>query len=1042
ILKGVDGNPSTITGSQGLRGVSLEYNTDPGDFVGAGFAYDDFGTNSIETFDLSGLTDLSFGIRGDEGTVKFQIIDGQDQKAEVLLTGVSSAIEKVWTINIAQYIAGKIDLTDVRVMYFIVEGAGKQGVLEVNRLAGAPIINVQGPIEPSDDLTEADTTVLPDNPTTEAESAINRISSELTDLLYDVSGVEDHSTLIVRFDDPETPFVIESSDLSALGQLVVGVSATGTRLLQVEVLDAAGTRTIQTLTQIGEGEQFYAIDFSNPNAPVDLTQIQAIRFSVERRFVNEATGIVHLRLKGLDTTAPALTPELEAARRQIIAEQLQYFQMGVGVDPDTHLPFDQIENGVTRKFTTLTDIGFYLQILGEVVRGSLDNGMSRDTVLEELQIILNRLLNMQANDGTGGLLPVVYDMPPTLPEFGPSPTFPFIAFGDNANLSQSIAVVVGILESIDTLSQAQVQAAADVIRAADAFLDNQEDGYTQFYDGNAGKFRMTYNTDTDSFDGGFIDRLANEFHSGIAFVVVRYQLPEAAWGNLEVRTKVYTDQFGQDVTNLVPFDGGAFQMFWPLLWSNEAGHESMQAALQNFLYTAADFSNRNGLPGFLSASSVPEGGYQGKIGIPDAAETNEPILSNVASIYALASAYVLNPTLVVTWLNAIFEQYPELVTELGFVDALRSASEFSDVFNAIDQGSSILGLLGSGGDFMERYLENRNLDDAYQALYDNLGLNIQAIGEDPAGPPAEFPSKSFAVMSNIELEGSLGDSPCVNPGCADATVFGTPIRYNGLDNSTLAGHFWKLDQNYDARDQYLAISLSGSIPEGELGDRVEFKDENDQLIDAITDDNVNDLVVDAYGDPATGVGTIIFDLSRLSAAGLSGVRFVNLVFDPSGDPDADFFVHQISFVQFPSQVQALFAVVSSPQAASDINAAINSALNFNVLQLQTQGRLAFATVETNFDFSAEKVVFGFKSSKALKKIAVELEDETGAKARGYVTGVNTTEHYYEFLKDFVPAGVDLSRIRKINIMIDSTAVEGGSSPSTAFDDLTVEMSLV
>ncbi|MBI3999703.1 MAG: hypothetical protein HY351_03730, partial [Candidatus Omnitrophica bacterium] len=1045
-----EANDSFIAKSIGNRGIILTYETKPGGFVAAGFSYDNFATTAIETFDLSSLTELDFGLRGDSVDVKMEIEDGLGQKAVAMLTGASPFGEKVWTIQTSIF-TGIVDFSKVRFIVFIVEGENEQGALEVNRVQAPVVIPVPGPIAPSSDLTQGNVTILPDNPTTIAESSVDRISSELAELQYDVSGAQVHSRLIVSFDDLETPFVTESSDLSDLGFLVFGVSSAGATEVQLEIEDASGVRTVETLIQVKDQEQFYAIDLSNLHSPIDLTQVKVIRLIVSRGSVASPTGTVRLRAKGLDTTPPALTPELEAARRQMIAEQLQYFQAGIGIDPDTHLPFDQIENGITRKFTTLTDIGFYVQILGEVVRGSLDNGMTREQALQELQIVLAKLTQMQTNDGMGGLLPTVYDMPPTLSVFGPSPTAPMITFGDNANLSQSIAVMVGAMESLRSISEDGKILAQNVINAAELFLNNQEEGYREFYNANviidaengnvlSKRFYAVYYTaafnehPANSFDGS-LDRLANEFRSGVAFVIARYGLEPYAWNGLDVVTKAYQDQFGNSVTNLVPYDGGAFQIFWPLLWSNEQDQASMKAALTNYLYTAADFSNHNQLPGFVSASAVPEGGYQGKIGIPGASETTEPLLSNVASIYSLASAYALNPTLVVSWLKAIFEQYPELIVpNRGFVDALRSSTEFADVFNTIDQGSTVLGLLGSGGDFMETYLKNRNLTNSYQSLYNSLSLGIQQVLLNPLGPPDEFPANSFAVLNHVEFEGALGDASCFNSSCVDTTVFGTRIRYSGLNNSTFAGHFWKLDETIDATNRELVISISDigpDVPSDSLV--IELKDENDQVIVALDAFTISNLNPQLLGQ-VDGVETLVLDLSKLSVPNLDKVRFVNLFLDPqSTGPSVDFFVHQIVFRQFPSQIPPAFAVVTAPATMDQ-----NQILNFNVLQLQAQGRLAFSTVAiNNVDFSAEKVVFGFLSNRRLRKIKVELEDENERKTSGYITGIDVGASYYEFLKEYVPADIDLSKIQRINIIIDSTALEG----DTTFDDLSVEMSL-
>src|SRR3989338_8160645 len=418
-------------------------------------------------------------------------------------------------------------------------------------------------------------------------------------------------------------------------------------------------------------------------------------------------------------------------------------------------------------------------------------------------------------------------------------------------------------------------------------------------------------------------------------------------------------------------------MFWSLMWSSEQNRATMQPALQNFLYTAADFSHQNGLPGFVSASSIPEGDYEGKAGIPSAAETSDKLVFNIASVYALASAYSLDPTLVTTWIQAIQNQYPELTKRFGFVDSLRSGTEFSDVVNAIDQGSSILGFLGTGGQFMDVYLANRGLKTDYEALYNSVNLGIAPIELDPQGPPAEFPSRSLSVLNHISAEGSLGQTPV-----SQTSRFGTAIQYSfsGGEIPDLAGHFWELDQPYDVRLNDVVFSYSGTAIPSRVS--VELKDEFGNVIGF-----PKTFVLETESGIHTDGTITLQPLAELPQ--LARVKFINLVINPqTTGANADFFVHQITFKQTPTQAAILAAILASSQAPP-ASRDFTSILNFRLLQLQAKNRRAVATVELSDRerFSFERLVFGFKSNREIEEIELELETEEGERATGYVTNI-------------------------------------------------------
>jgi hypothetical protein len=118
------------------RGVLVTYNTGTPGWAGGGFSYDNFNTTAIESGDLRTLTNMVFGIRGDATSVKLEVVDASGQKAAVYLRNIKKDTEQFWSIPMA--LLTGIDLQHVRLIYFIVEGAGQQGELRINRIPLQP----------------------------------------------------------------------------------------------------------------------------------------------------------------------------------------------------------------------------------------------------------------------------------------------------------------------------------------------------------------------------------------------------------------------------------------------------------------------------------------------------------------------------------------------------------------------------------------------------------------------------------------------------------------------------------------------------------------------------------------------------------------------------------------------------------------------------------------------------------------------------------------------------------------------------------------
>jgi len=476
----------------------------------------------------------------------------------------------------------------------------------------------------------------------------------------------------------------------------------------------------------------------------------------------------------LDPQGPALTPltqDEQTLRTSLMTQNLDYFKDGVGIDTASGLPVDFVNimempgpnpstTPMPMGYTQPTAIGFYIELLSEIALGQVTTpNISKTDALARLEKAISSLETIQTYLGYKGLIPFVNlkqgmtimipnsnpQLPPQMINVPYSPYSTKIGFGDNANLSQSIAAAVGLLEA-GAFSGTDLTRVTALVSRFETILNNQAQGFSAFYDSGAKLFYASYDTGSQTYQN-HIDRLFNEFRSGVAFVISKYNLPQDAWNNLTLTRRTYTDANGNQVENFAPSDGGAFQMLWPLLNSPELDYPEMKQALFNFLYSQADFAVQNKLPGLLSASYIPNFDYSGKIGLAAASETSDTLRQDVASLYALASAYSIDPHFVLAWLQEIKAAFPALAGPYGLYDSITTAGAVGKRYYAIDQASLVLGLSGQGAAGIKSYLQKRNLKTGYDSLYQGLKLNIEGTNQGlPSSAFANTP-KSYSTFS-------------------------------------------------------------------------------------------------------------------------------------------------------------------------------------------------------------------------------------------------------------------------------------------------------
>jgi hypothetical protein len=807
---------------------NINYNvTNGGSYGGSISTFDDFSTGPVEYQDLSALTEIVLGLRVQSGNanIEFIVEDATGNQAKVILTGVTTT-ENFYTINTAAL--ASINWSQVANIVVTVTNANMTqdiGVLEVRFGDNYFIPVITGTAYNYSALTSFGAYYpglvsgtgdgLIDPPVVSMQLTQN--SSNQFEYEYDLSPSATGFTFVAISYGGTFTFPLPAN------QYVFAARGSDGERVKVEITDGDGDK-VTFVVELSSVFQNFTLDLP---ADIDRLRIREIVFVQDRNIGSPLlNNFVQVQTRGLDYIATPLPSEMAEIRDTLVAKGLDYFELGAGLDPATHFPYDHITGGTAGQYTQPTLIGFYMQILGDVVRGSLNNGMTKTQALTEIQTVLTNLLSAQATYGWNGLLPWL--------NLGPLGAHAERAgLGDNANLAQSLAVMIGALESAG-LSGADLIAAQAIATQVEQFLDNQAPGYAALVNPATGLFYGEVNTATGAPNTTYeIDRLANEFRGAVAFLVMRYPaLPDTVWNNLAiVTTDSYVDRNSQNISNLAPWDGAAFQMFWPSLRNNEMDFIGFRNALYNHLVTQLDYAYQNRIPGILSASTPPEGSYTGHIGVPQVSEHNmtynNNLLIDVGSTYALASAMNIDIYAVLGWLDSIDYLYGMNGT-YGFYDSARSGSEIALTHIGIDVASTILGLQGQGGADFETYLRNRGLETGYNELYDQMShqlVNIVRTQTTPAAAP-EFPDRSFGVFGNFSSEGTVaGSSP--NFQSATTQAYGVRLVYNNL-GGVASGHYWEFDQTYNAQANQLFLHYSAVDSPQTV--RFEFRDAANQLL--------------------------------------------------------------------------------------------------------------------------------------------------------------------------------------------------------------------
>ncbi|MGA3284533.1 MAG: hypothetical protein ABSD57_08750 [Verrucomicrobiota bacterium] len=348
-----------------------------------------------------------------------------------------------------------------------------------------------------------------------------------------------------------------------------------------------------------------------------------------------------------------------------------------------------------------------------------------------------------------------------------------IIFGDNANLSASMAKAMGALLRPEIRDDPAIVALRIEM---ELFLENQQAGYAHLFDAKTGTFVFGWDATRDRLSGwedaagnytvGHMNYLVNEFRGPLMFVTLRHGFPAATVANAGFTIKPFRTQTGTrlcaehqpqhveklcdtrripagqsceaaaaglrhsrapgavpkcapqaggDIYTLATWEGSAFQSSGLTLFMQELENVGWRKIMENTVDIELDFAARNQLPGFLSEAYSGQGvEYTGRIGIPDIAIAEEPRITNAPSLYTLGAASQIAPDRIERFLETNWPAISRLFTKHGpwegFDTRCRSAIKYQTTAHTL---ALILGGIGSAPDNMRRYLE-------FKGLYGNL----------------------------------------------------------------------------------------------------------------------------------------------------------------------------------------------------------------------------------------------------------------------------------------------------------------------------------
>ncbi|MGF1701462.1 hypothetical protein L4D09_14280 [Photobacterium makurazakiensis] len=365
---------------------------------------------------------------------------------------------------------------------------------------------------------------------------------------------------------------------------------------------------------------------------------------------------------------------------------LQYFQDGVGVDPQSGMPFDFIrimDDGeiVPRPVVNSTTIGLYLNILTEMERAGSEPARQR------LSDALTRLENAPK---WNGLFYWMYQIQAGELALGGRSIASAV---DAANLTSSLAAVAGAYWEHEDPMLAQLAIRADTLVKA------TKQGWYGLYDRDNNSRELLRAAWRDTGDGQpdyvnyWIDRKSNESRLAPLWASVLTHndvapIPEGVFTNMGLYQGEYVTQQGDITHPMLTWNGAYFQGMLPSIWFNEKSMVPVPQMFDDMATVQLEYTSEYGIP-FLSSSSTIESRYS-EYGVNGMAEdfcrNQNTYQEPVGTPHATALYAMINRDHAVELLRDIETRFPAIVSEAGWFDAVNDKGEVTNKIIGLDQG--------------------------------------------------------------------------------------------------------------------------------------------------------------------------------------------------------------------------------------------------------------------------------------------------------------------------------------------------------------------
>ena len=422
---------------------------------------------------------------------------------------------------------------------------------------------------------------------------------------------------------------------------------------------------------------------------------------------------------------------------QVLQDNLNFFKLGAGVDPQTFMPYDTIYVDKTthqitrtvRQFNT-TETGLYLNILLLIAEQKIPCTFITPTqALVQMQTIVNELLSLQTTPGKSwkGLFYWPYQIESDgniTPGIDPTSTqaTSTIPDVDNSNLDFSLAAVLGAYQSSSDSTRLHIATTVQQI------IDNQTDGWSQIA-ALTGEpscpncIRAGWDTATNQPLGYYIDRKANESRLSPLWALIQgYTSNESSFNQMPLYSNVTTLSSGESITAELTWDGTTFQLFLPrILLREDQLIPNYDQIASNYITVMQNFIESNNVPAFVSASSGVDDNYY-SFGVPSLSECDSrgwctpPSFVN-GTPHATALVNLYSPSISNQYFNSLY-QCGNTLTPYGLYDAIGQNCQTGTELISLDQGMLVLGLAGNDiANYVGVYLQRIGKWSLVQRLY-------------------------------------------------------------------------------------------------------------------------------------------------------------------------------------------------------------------------------------------------------------------------------------------------------------------------------------